>query len=232
MCTLFGSEAAAEIANYIATWVRSNFCFSAVEFPCRFLYDHKFIFIVLDPLMTQQLYWRDIQIHHVFSDQTVAAVQWFWYSLYSENLEEFLFTSCLFLTSSNDIMQLQEVVSLTLSFCLLAAILQPSLCAADKVYYVTPDSETACPSTPCYNTSHYISVYFQSKSMFKFLPGVHILDAGGVVVEFVNNIEQWYNGTLRIWIPLSTIQQNQMYGPIWFCIYVCEEFTHRKLFIL
>ena len=89
--------------------------------------------------------------------------------------------------------QLQEVVSLTLTFCLLAAILQPSLCVAKQVYYVTPDSETTCPSTPCHNISHYIqnpSVYFQSNSMFKFLPGVHILDAGGVVVEFVNNIEQ------------------------------------------
>ena len=127
-------------------------------------------------------------------NQTVAAVQYFWYSLCSENLlplEDCEFISCVFLTSANDIMQLQEVVSLTLTFCLLAAILQPSLCVADKVYYVTPDSETTCPSTPCYNISHYIqnlSVYFQSTSMFKFLPGVHILDAGGVVVEFVNNI--------------------------------------------
>ena len=36
--------------------------------------------------------------------------------------------------------------------------------------------------------------------MFKFLPGVHILDAGGVVVEFVSNIaltgDASYNGTI------------------------------------
>ena len=88
--------------------------------------------------------------------------------------------------------QLQEVVSVTLTFCLLAAILQPSLCVAKQVYYVTPDSETTCPSTPCHNISHYIqnlSVYFQSNTTFKFLPGVHIVDAGGVIeIDFVNSI--------------------------------------------
>ena len=89
-------------------------------------------------------------------------------------------------------MQLQEVVSLTLTFCLLAAFLQPPLYVAEQVYYVTPDSETTCPSTPCHNITHYIQnvlVYFQSNSTFKFLPGVHILDAGGIIeIEFVNNV--------------------------------------------
>jgi len=99
----------------------------------------------------------------------------------------------LFLTSAIVmIQQLQEVVSLTLTFYLLAAILQPSLCVAKQDYYVTPDSETTCPSTPCHNISHYIqnpSVYFQSNCVFKFLPGVHILNAGELTeIEFVNNI--------------------------------------------
>ena len=84
--------------------------------------------------------------------------------------------------------QLQQVVT----FCLLAAFLKPPVCAAEQVYYVTPDSETTCPSTPCHNITHYIQnhfVYFQSNSMFRFLPGVHILDTGGIIeIEFVNNI--------------------------------------------
>jgi len=87
-------------------------------------------------------------------------------------------------------MQLHGVVSLTLTFSLLAAILQPSLCVAEQVYYVTPDSKTTCSSTPCHNISHYIqnpSVYFQSNRVFKFLPGVHILDARGIIT-FVSNI--------------------------------------------
>ena len=89
-------------------------------------------------------------------------------------------------------MQLQVVVPLTLTFYLLAAFLQPPLCVAEQVYYVIPDSETTCPSTPCHNITHYIHyllVYFQSNSTFKFLPGVHILNAGGVIkIEFANNI--------------------------------------------
>jgi len=88
--------------------------------------------------------------------------------------------------------QLKQVGSLTLIFYLLTALRQPLLCVAEQVYYVTPDSETTCSSTPCHNISHYIqnlSVYFQSNSVFKFLPGVHTLDAGGVIeIEFVNNI--------------------------------------------
>jgi len=125
-------------------------------------------------------------------NQTVAAVQCFWYSLCNKNLlplEDYEFTSCVFLTTPNDIMQLQKVVSLTLTFSLLATILQPSLCVAEQVYYVTPDSETTCPSTPCH-ISHYIqnpSVYFQSNHVFKFLPGVHILDARGIIT-YVSNI--------------------------------------------
>ena len=84
--------------------------------------------------------------------------------------------------------QLQQVVT----FCLLAAFLKPPVCAAEQIYYVTPDSETTCPSTPCHNITHYIQnhfVYFQSNSMFRFLPGVHILDTEGLIeIEFVNNI--------------------------------------------
>ena len=184
--------------------------------------------------MIQQWYWRDIQIHHVFwrsncscsSVVLVFTLQWESGRVSTRWIHKLLVP--------HKSQWCNTTAGGGIPHSVLAAILQPSLCAANKVYYVTPDSETTCPSTPCYNISHYIqnlSVYFQSNNMLKFLPGIHILDAGGVVVEFVSNIEQWYNGTLQIWIPLSTIQQSQVYGPIWFCIYVCGEFTHRKLFI-
>ena len=112
--------------------------------------------------------------------------------------------------------QLQEVVSLALTFCLLAAILQSSLCVADKVYYVTPDSETTCSSTPCHNISHYIqnpSVYFQSNSVFKFLPGLHILDEWELIeIEFVNNIALTGDPTM---IPSQSEIPFQPSSEIW-----------------
>ena len=98
-------------------------------------------------------------------------------------------------------MQLQQmVVSLTLTFCLLAAFLQPPLCVAEQVYYVTPDSETTCPSTPCHNITYYIqNLLVQSDSTFKFLPGVYILDAGVVIeIEFVNNIALTGDATMLL----------------------------------
>ena len=51
MCTLFGSEAATEIANHISTWVRSNSLVLVVLLSSLvdLIYDHKFIFIVLEP---------------------------------------------------------------------------------------------------------------------------------------------------------------------------------------
>jgi len=152
-------------------------------------------------------------------------------------MEDYEFLSCVLLTSASNIMQLQEVVSLTLTLCLPAAILQPSLCVADKVYYVTPDCEITCPSTPCYNISHYIqnlSVYFQSNSVFKFLPGVHILDAGGVVVEFVSNIALTGDVTMvpsKLELPFQPSSKVKCMGQSGFVFMFVKNLLGRKLVI-
>ena len=76
---------------------------------------------------------------------------------------------------------------------LLPALLLP-ICVAEHVYYVTPNSETACPSTPCHNLSYYTAfpqqwMYFRSNTTFQFLPGIHTLDTDGLVhISSENNI--------------------------------------------
>lgn len=77
---------------------------------------------------------------------------------------------------------------------LIAVLLLLPICVAEHVYYVTPNTETACPSTPCHNLSYYTAfpqqwMYFRSNTTFQFLPGIHILDTDGLVhISSVNNI--------------------------------------------
>ena len=84
----------------------------------------------------------------------------------------------------------QAIILIT---ALLPALLLP-VCVAENVYYVTPNSETACPSTPCHNLSYYTGfpqqwMYFRSNTTFQFLPGTHILDTDQLVhISSENNI--------------------------------------------
>ena len=76
----------------------------------------------------------------------------------------------------------------TMSAFLLLAVLNTVVilrgCFAKQVYYVTPSSDTACPSTAssarCQTLMHYVSRsqhYFQSDTTFYFLSGTHWLTA-------------------------------------------------------
>ena len=66
-----------------------------------------------------------------------------------------------------------------------------SLCGATE-YYVRPTepTNTSCPAQPCLTLSQYISDsdhYFQSNTVFKFLPGTHLMNKP-VVLEGLHNI--------------------------------------------
>ena len=55
-----------------------------------------------------------------------------------------------------------------------------SLCGATQ-YYVTPTepTNTSCPAQPCHTLNYYTNQsdhYFKSNTVFKFLPGTHLLD--------------------------------------------------------
>ena len=63
-------------------------------------------------------------------------------------------------------------------FILFVSVL--SLCGATE-YYVKPTepTNTSCPAQPCLTLSQYINNsdnYFQSNTIFKFLPGIHHMD--------------------------------------------------------
>ena len=55
-----------------------------------------------------------------------------------------------------------------------------SLCGATQ-YYVTPTepTKTSCPAQPCFTLNHYTNHsdrYFKSNTVFKFLPGTHLMN--------------------------------------------------------
>ena len=66
-----------------------------------------------------------------------------------------------------------------------------SLCGATE-YYVRPTepTNTFCPAQPCLTLNQYVNDsnhYFQSNTVFKFLPGTHHMDRP-VIIGTVHNI--------------------------------------------
>ena len=66
-----------------------------------------------------------------------------------------------------------------------------SLCEATQ-YYVTPTepTNTSCPAQPCHTLNHYTNhseLYFKSNTVFKFLPGTHLMNRP-LTIRDVENI--------------------------------------------
>ena len=66
-----------------------------------------------------------------------------------------------------------------------------SLCEATQ-YYVTPTepTNTSCPAQPCHTLNHYTKhseLYFKSNTVFKFLPGTHLMNRS-LKIRDVENI--------------------------------------------
>ena len=66
-----------------------------------------------------------------------------------------------------------------------------SLCGATQ-YYVTPTepTNTSCPAQPCHTLNHYTNHsdhYFKSNTVFKFLPGTHLMNRP-LQIKDVDNI--------------------------------------------
>ena len=63
------------------------------------------------------------------------------------------------------------------------------------LWYVKPTEGYNCSFSPCSTLAAYLNTVFQSDTTLIFLPGTHLVDTEGVLVEFKNLTNLYFVGT-------------------------------------